>query len=319
MANKVGSIMARHNNANVEVAGIYDSKQTSKRVSTMNAGDDVCCLHFDATNGFVDDANNTYWGIADSDTANYEINSEGVFTALDGSTSTGVRAATPSIFNIGSTDFTIDGYYYIDESKLTSTSVQFWYFGNGSHNAKTGICLALGFVKSGTNGSNSYIGVTYGRLKTNNGTYAPANAGIFYFDCATLFNRWFHLACTYQMSTSELKIFLDGEPKVAKGLASYSNRVFSPAVAVGVGTVTNVANSAGLSCSMFRYCEFLRWTETFVPPQINFEGVDVNVTGNLPIRHNNQTYYAPLISDANYKSSPCIAVRHNNQTYYTVK
>lgn len=43
------------------------------------------------------------------------------------------------------------------------------------------------------------------------------------------------------------------------------------------------------------------------------------VGGNLPIRHNNQTYYAPLISDANYKSSPCIAVRHNNQTYYTVK
>ena len=56
-----------------------------------------------------------------------------------------------------------------------------------------------------------------------------------------------------------------------------------------------------------------------VPQHLFYPTNGLPAAGNIPIRHNNQTYYAPLISNTNFKTSPCIAVRHNNQTYYTVK
>lgn len=40
-----------------------------------------------------------------------------------------------------------------------------------------------------------------------------------------------------------------------------------------------------------------------------------HVDGYIPIRHNNQIYYAPL---STAKNSPCLCVRHNNTNYYTV-
>jgi len=292
MANKVGSIMTYSGGTSYDVAGIYDGKITLKRkyqYDITDTADAEFFVHFSPENGIIDECGNDW-------TINYATNLATISSnnaALDYSIyfQNQSNATFTKTMTFADTDFTIDGWFYYDYVGINTQRA--WIFQKGGTN-----CLCN--VRN--TGSTREV------------TFAYAGTIWRTTDVPDVFDDTFHLSHVYtkeSINGLRNRIFINGNMVLS------NNNVLTP-ITVTSAQIAGTGSLNNIYCSLFRYSKIARWTDNFIPAE-SYSNITIPVTGYIPIRHNNQTYYVPLISNANYKQTPCIAVRHNNQTYYTVK
>ena len=290
---KVGSIKAYHDGAAYDVADIYDEKKISvkpmRNSSLESADSDTVVFFYTTADGqYVEETGATVKMIYPAsqtmdihpvgDYNNYFVHCSG-------------RSRINITFNVFrcSTGLTLDGVFYYPPDT----------FNRLQRLIQVG---ALGLTNM----------FSYGDVNcfTPTGVEATQKADV----TSDTFASPFHFAFTYTPNT--IYIFVNG----VKSYEYSANVVNINSVWVGNSAYSdsNGANS-DISCSFLRVRKRCVWTDSFevpfpaAPPQ-----TQIPIAGNIPIYHNNQTYYAPLVTEA-YKQSPCLAVRHNNQTYYTVR
>lgn len=296
---KVGNIMARHNGANVAVADIYDQKVTISEIIPNYDVDDrpaFLNVHFDPVEGVIDDCGNTAEFVNQNSLVEISTNHAVCDYSAHFSNKAFVFVTFSSPVAIGETDFTFDGWFYKD---TTSTVTQTWLF-----TPHQGGYSCYAYIRKKTS-STVEVAVKLGGVLSGSSRSATISSDFL--------NSPFHFAYVYTISDTYNYVFINGDLIFRTKLAnSATNKMYS--FRICSNSITPADNSIDVYCSWFRYSRFARWTETFVPP------VYSTVAGNgyLPVYHNNQSFYAPLVT-APYKQPPCIAVRHNNQTYYTVR
>lgn len=315
---KVGNIMARHNGANVAVADIYDSKISSSRL-TFTDSNTLCAVRVDDVQGVIGETsyqpiyykNNTETSALDyitADNAKYDFALE--FNAADYN----FLSAGPSF--IGGSSYWCEGWFWVDTTADSDSGTFFSYAARSGANVQ--LIRSMGYSYTKENGVvipkiNTYdvptgtldspVHIAYQWIYKNNSGgavkthYYYCNGQLLYSNATSTTSYWISgtidgvLLGVYQKSTHSTS----GNYYVVSRIGPYLT-----------GSVSEFKMSKGIKYS----------GDNFTPPSVSLVSANCTVGGNIPIRHNNTTYYAPLVTTAN---QPCIAVRHNNQTYYTVR
>ena len=282
---KVGSIKAYHNGAAYDVADIYDEKVSVGTSPTESVdSDSVIFYRSNVYGNFVCLGNYTSCQIQNYENSSVETHD------VNGADAYFLHCATTSrvFFDFTKPDnsngYTIDGIFYYPQNKFNRVQ-RLIEFGNWSINIKSYSTATL----------RCYCGSTSGDKTVNIDN--------------NIFAQPFHFALV--QTTNTISIYLNGTRVLSFGWA----------VRNATGTRITIANSAtnsaasDMSCAFLRYSTRLHYTDNFT---VNFADYVFckNSKGYIPIRHDNQTYYVPLIAANN---PPSLAVRHNNQTFYAVR
>lgn len=287
---KVGNIMARHNGANVAVADIYDQKLFAQSTPVEYVDSDTYFLFRAGADGqFADECNNFTYEIKNSQYSTVDTHDDNFF----------IHMSNTSRFYV-----TLDDTDMFDSMKENGYSVDgiFYYPQNTFNRYQRLIQLRYIYVNIKSYGNSASLQVGNSSVVNSTETITLDN---------DIFAAPFHFACIHQEAT--MSMYFNG---VHKKNFSYQikNAMGSAEKIWSVGNQSLVTSTSDISCALFRLSEGLRWTDNFTP---SFANVLYGFSSrNIPIRHNNTTYYAPLVTTAN---KPCIAVRHNNQTFYTVR
>ena len=319
---KVGSIKSYYDGAAYDVADIYDSKST-----VVSNASPLILAHFNST-GVVDDCGNS-WDIVNKDTSTYTLtsylNTEQAKYGYAFHPQGFDKVYCESAVNIdlANKDFTVEFWHY---TELLNNGDQagnkiFSLFGSTAYTVPS---ISVSIYQS----ASGYAWVQF-ICRPNGKSYisAPLVNADKNLTFSKFFNRMNHLAFSYNKSTKIIYCFVNGAllksfstGTVISGNASALKFTRARIGSSYIYTSNNVGNNdvspfgGAVSELMFR--------TNFAYPESGFDvptsqlQAEIPVTGNIPIRHNNTTYYAPLIAA---KTPPCLAVRHNNQTYYTVR
>lgn len=288
---KVGSVMARINGANVAVGDIYDQKLFAQSTPTEYVDSDTYVLfRADDYGVFGEECGNSFEiknpQYSAVETHEYQ-NSDNYFIHVSNTSRVWVTLDCTDFFTAAASQgYTIDGIFYYPASRYNRYQrlIEFSYYPVN--------------IKSYGTSANLQVAATF---LTNSTTTVTLDNDIF--------AQPFHFAFVHYGGT--IKVYFNGVLKCTKTAAirNKNNNLLT------VGNVDTTGTTSDISCAFLRLSTGQRWTENFTP---NFGTVIRGFSKPycLAIRHNNQTYYAPLVTTNN---PPCIAVRHNNQTYYTVR
>ena len=297
---KVGSIKTYHDGAAYDVADIFDQKQNSYTKTSFDTTDATVLLYPKPPDQLIEVCGNIVLAARPSDT-DLVTTEHAKFDYAFHTTYNYATTSRPFVF--GTTDFTIDGWYYLDLNVANNFTTFFSFCADNTLNASRKV-LSCAYNKNTKKFQMQHGRADSVQLYTNE-----------FSD--ELFNSPFHLAVAFTKTTTNgvrRRLFVNGELAVSDN-ASNSYMNFTGLINCMIGGSSS-GSVLGLYTSMWRYSKIARWTENFTPPSDVFQSINTSIVGDIPIRHNNQTYYAPLVTANN---PPCIAVRHNNQTYYTLK
>ena len=286
---KVGSIKTYHNGSAYSMADIYDSQLIVNNYPTENVDSDTYILYRANSSGdFIEEYNNAAQ-VQNPSYAATELltvnNKDSYFMHVSNTArvSCTIDTDTGIADKITADGYTVDGVFYYPQNKYNRKQrlIEFSYFpiNINSYSSASVQC-----------------GVSYSSSLTKSATIDNS-----------IFAAPFHFAFTHNTSNT-IKLYFNG---VAKLTLTASRSLGN--------NILNIGNKAGgdafdISCAFLRFRTGVHWTDNFTfNPSTALYGFDKPYCVN--IRHNNQTYYAPLVTT---KQAPCLCVRHNNQNYYTV-
>lgn len=327
MANEVAALNAYHNGANYSIARLYDGKNNS-----IYSVETKVLIHFDTDTKIIDDAGGN-WEVhcgtypAEISTSDISVSKSNAAFDFAWQTRANEYLRRTEGITLGGRDFTIDGWAYLPKATASSSySLQLFTLSKEEN-------PEAGYSVSNTSSTSfwAYLTSYYG-FKTNYGygSYARFTAKV--FERSNGYSTWDlngapmsagtkgHFAIVYQHAQGKLSMFWKG---VHKGYYTGFEipRTFCPTVLVGKMLTSNVTQG-GHSYSEFRIVDGAAlYTETFTPPNLPSTLVNniIPVTGNVAFKSASGTLYAPLSSDAAYKTPPCLNVRHNGTNYFAIK
>lgn len=290
---KVGSIMARINGANVEVADIYDQKITVENPPDEYVDSDTYILFRANDYGNFDEECGNSFEIKNSQYSAVEtheyLNSDNYFIHVSNTSRVWISLDLTDFFTAASSQgYTIDGIFYYPSGRYNRYQrlIEFGYYPVN--------------IKSYGSSANLQVAANYMSVG-----YATTTATL----DNSIFAQPFHFALVHY--NGSMAVYFNGVKKCIKSAAirNKGNNLLT------VGNTDTNGSASDISCAFLRLSVGRRWSDNFTP---DFSSVlrGFRKPYCLDICHNNQTYYAPLVA---VKQPPCIAVCHNNQTYYTVR
>ena len=284
---KVGSIKAYHDGAAYDVADIYDQK-ISLSTSPTDYADSDTVIFFrsdDSGNFYFDGDSSSSYQIQNDETSyveTHEVSGADVYFLHCATTSRIFFDFTaPDISN----GYSIDGVFYYPQNKFNRVQ-RLIQLGNWCINIKSYSTATVRLYAPPTSVNQS--------VNVDNNIFAQP----------------FHFAMIHK-SDNNMALYLNGSRVMSVGV----NKTWANATRISVGNSSTTDSASDISCAFLRYSTRLHYTDNFTCNLSDYVYC-IRSKGYIPIRHNNQTYYVPLIAA---KTPPCIAVRHNNQTYYTVR
>lgn len=329
MANEVAALNAYHNGANYSISRLYDGE-----INIFSPVETKVLLHFDTDNGVIDECGGTWTAYTDRDATNptTDIYVDTTYAKFDYALQ--IRKSPYFLQRdtgiiLGGRDFTIECWGRCPEiSNLTCFIRGFGLALQTPTSSDDPVYMTAGFNFMWSSQQIRHSKNSVFRMM-NRITYPPNQpTGIF------------HFGLCYKHSTKSLHAFCNGalrnQPAANSNFVEGLEKpVYFPIVRCGHGiyaasTYTERTNNY-VTISELRIIdgvalytatdELVTTTNTYVIPTepATLMNAVIPVEGNVAFKSANGTLYAPLSSDATYKTPPCLNVRHNGTNYFAIK
>ena len=322
MANEVAALNTYHNGASYSVAELYDDEIAEYKKSFIENARGA--VHFDTDTGIVAEItkintatlNPQFYanGSVVADVTPYVTTEHAKFDyALQFSASNKNYLANPVFGPIAGRAYTMEGWFYVDTTADSDTGTLFSYMATSGNNPQ-----AIRSVIYSYNKENGVVKPKLNDIDVAAGTFdAP-----------------FHIAHIWRGNAIGHVNFCNGkhfQTIAYKGTDYWANSKSSiGGVYIGVNqkstsgsgnyyVVSNTTPYFTGYCSEFKVITGALYTADFTPPNKSSVWAKIPVEGNVAFKSASGTLYAPLSSDATYKTPPCLNVRHNGTNYFAIK
>ena len=332
MANEVAALNTYHNGASYSVAELYDDEIAEYKKSFIE--NVSAAVHFDTDTVIIEECGQTikYYAndklVTDTEILASCVSDEHAQFdyALEFERTNANYAVITDSNNLGGT-FTAEGWFYVDTSTATTdTGIIFALARHVQIQAGNNLTTTAVSSASYSYTENENI-IKWSFLYTSGELSLPADT----------FDNPFHLAFVYQNSTAGYVFFNGVLCDTILSKKAYSNLSWTNFAIYNFnakwtyyyfGTSISWSSKTGISLtgqklngaiSEFKVTRKALYTADFTPPNKSSVWAKIPVEGNVAFKSASGTLYAPLSSNATYKTPPCLNVRHNGTNYFAIK
>lgn len=321
---KVGDLKAYHDGASYSVAELYDGK-----INSIYPVETKVLMHFNTDNGVIDECGGTWTAYTDkaattSTTDIYVATTYAKFDyALQIQQSQYFLQRDTGII-LGGRDFTVECWGRCPEISNQTCFIRGFSLGlQMPTNSSDPVYMTAGFNFMWSSQQIKHSKNPVFRML--NCTAVPPNQP----------TENFHFGLCYKHSTKSVHAFCNGQVRNQNFVEGLEKPVYFPIVRCGHGlyepsSFTNKFNDF-VTISELRIIDgaalyistdqLVTATGTYTVPTepATLINTIIPVEGNVAFKSASGTLYAPLSSDATYKTPPCLNVRHNGTNYFAIK